>query len=173
MAESTKQRLAEAMKRLLLMKPLDKIYATEICRGAGIERPTFRYYFKDKYDLMAWIFFRAPFEGDITDTDQMTAAMNQMRSDFIFYKRTYEEPSQNPFWEYVLEFFVERYTDIAKKKLGTDLLDQELICCIRLYCHGLIGMMREWLLKDDITSARMFVKMMVAVMPKQLKEVVL
>ncbi|HOC34893.1 MAG TPA: TetR family transcriptional regulator, partial [Ruminococcus flavefaciens] len=34
-------------------KPLDKIRVTEICRVAEIERPTFYYHFKDKYDLVA------------------------------------------------------------------------------------------------------------------------
>ena len=55
MAERTKIWVADAMKRLLVKKPLDKIFVTEICREAEIERPTFYYHFQDKYDLMAWM----------------------------------------------------------------------------------------------------------------------
>lgn len=53
MAERTKLWIAEAMKRLLAQKPIEKLRVTEICREAEIERPTFYYHFKDKYDLMA------------------------------------------------------------------------------------------------------------------------
>ncbi|WP_242944402.1 TetR/AcrR family transcriptional regulator [Oribacterium sp. WCC10] len=31
----------------------------EICKEAEIERPTFYYHFKDKYDLMAWMIFQS------------------------------------------------------------------------------------------------------------------
>lgn len=41
MAERTKIWIADAMKRLLVKKPLQKIFVTEICREAEIERPTF------------------------------------------------------------------------------------------------------------------------------------
>ena len=36
---------------IILPETLDKIRVTEICRIAEIERPTFYYHFKDKYDL--------------------------------------------------------------------------------------------------------------------------
>ncbi len=47
MAERTKMWIADAMKRLLVKKPLEKIFVTEICREAEIERPTFYYHFQD------------------------------------------------------------------------------------------------------------------------------
>ena len=53
MAERTKIWIADKMKELMKTKPLDKIRVTEICRAAEIERPTFYYHFKDKYDLLA------------------------------------------------------------------------------------------------------------------------
>ena len=53
MAERTKIWIADKMKELMKTKPFDKIRVTEICRSAEIERPTFYYHFKDKYDLLA------------------------------------------------------------------------------------------------------------------------
>ena len=49
-------------------KPIDKIRVTEICKAADIERPTFYYHFKDKYDLVAWMFCSDAYGTDILDT---------------------------------------------------------------------------------------------------------
>ena len=46
MAERTKLWIADAMKRLLVKKPLEKLFVTDICKEAEIERPTFYYHFK-------------------------------------------------------------------------------------------------------------------------------
>ena len=53
----------------------------------------------------------------------------------------------------MLEYFVRRYTELVKKKLGTDTLDTQLAYSIRFYCMGSVGMTREWVLYDNITSA--------------------
>ncbi len=43
--------------------------------------------------------------------------------------------------------------------------------CIRLYCHGAVGMTREWLLKDNITPAETVVRMMFHAMPEAMRRV--
>lgn len=44
---------------------------------------------------------------------------------------------------YMVDYFVERYPDLAKEKLGTDTLDTQLQYSIRFYCCGAVGMTRE------------------------------
>ena len=171
MAERTKIWIAEAMKRLMIRLPLARIHVTDICREAEIERPTFYYHFRDKYELAAWIFFRSASEVDVTDAKQAADAMNKMRSDFMFYKRAYEDTSQNPLWEYMLEYFVEQYAKRAKDFLNTDTLDTRLAFSIRLYCYGSVGMTREWLLEDNITPAETIVDMMFASMPENMRNI--
>ena len=41
-----------------------------------------------------------------------------MRKDFIFYKRAYEDTSQNPLWQYMLEYYADRYAQAAKDIAG-------------------------------------------------------
>ena len=36
----------------------------------------------------------------------------------------------------MLEYFVKRYTELAKGKLGTEVLDTQLAYSIRFYCMG-------------------------------------
>ncbi len=169
MAERTKIWIADIMGRLLQQKPIRDIRVTEICRAAEIERPTFYYHFKDKYDLMAWMFFRKAYGTDVLSVDSAAESMDRMRRDYIFYKRAYEDDSQDPMWAYMVDHFAGRYSDLAKKKLGTDTLDIRLAYSIRLYCYGAVGMTREWLLKDNITPARTVVQMMFDSMPEKLK----
>lgn len=171
MAERTKIWIADTMKKLMAKKPIEKIRVTEICKEAQIERPTFYYHFKDKYDLVAWVFFHDAFRTDIISVESAAESMNRMRKDFIFYKRAYEDTSQNPLWQYMLEYFDDRYSKEALQMLGTDSLDTQTKYSIRLYCYGAVGMTREWLLSDNITPAETIVEMMFLSMPENLRKI--
>lgn len=92
-----------------------------------------------------------------------------MKQDILFYKRAYEDSSQNALWRYMLEYFVRRYTELIKEKLGTDILDTQLAYSIRFYCMGAVGMTQEWVLMDNITSAETVVEMMFQSMPENMR----
>lgn len=171
MAERTKLWIAQTMKKLMVKKSLEKIRVTEICQEAEIERPTFYYHFKDKYDLVAWIFFNDAFKVDVISVDSAAKGLELMRKDYLFYKKAYEDTSQTPLWQYMLEYFVERYSNEAKKILKADKLDTQSSYSIRLYCYGAVGMTREWLLNDNITPAKTLVKMMFNSMPENMRAI--
>ncbi len=171
MAERTKLWIADKMKDLMKRKPIDKIRITEICEAAEIERSTFYYHFKDKYELVAWIFFQAADHTDVIDIHDAAAGMKQMKNDMLFYKRAYEDTSQNALWQYMLEYFVQKYTVLAKEISGEETLDTQILFSIRLYCYGAVGMTKEWVLKDNMTSAETVVTMMFRSMPPKLQEI--
>ena len=58
MADSniTKRALAAALKSLLAERPFAKVSVREICEACGMSRKSFYYHFKDKYELLNWIF---------------------------------------------------------------------------------------------------------------------
>ena len=58
MAESiiTKKALATSLKDLLETMPFEKVTIADICEGCGMNRKSFYYHFRDKYDLVNWIF---------------------------------------------------------------------------------------------------------------------
>ena len=171
MAEITKMWIANKMQEIMKHKPISKIRVTEICRAAEIERPTFYYHFKDKYDLVAWMFYTEAYGTDIISVASAAAGMNKMKQQILFYKRAYEDASQNALWRYMLEYFAKRYTELAKEKLGTDILDSQLAYSIRFYCMGAVGMTQEWVLNDNITSAETVVQMMFNSMPENLHQI--
>ena len=171
MAEITKIWIADKMREIMKHKSIDKIRVTEICKAADIERPTFYYHFKDKYDLVAWMFCTDAYGTDITSVTSAAAGMNKMKQEILFYKRAYEDSSQNALWRYMLEYFVRRYTELIKEKLSTDLLDTQLAYSIRFYCMGAVGMTQEWVLTDNITSAETVVQMMFHSMPENMRSI--
>lgn len=58
MADSniTKKALASALKELMKEQPFEKINVSDICKLCDMNRKSFYYHFKDKYDLVNWIF---------------------------------------------------------------------------------------------------------------------
>lgn len=58
MAESniTKQALSKALKELMEEKSFEKISVSDICDKCHMNRKSFYYHFRDKYDLANWIF---------------------------------------------------------------------------------------------------------------------
>ena len=59
MADSniTKRALSSAFKELLESKPFSKISVGDICEKCEMNRKSFYYHFKDKYDLVNWIYY--------------------------------------------------------------------------------------------------------------------
>ena len=84
MAEITKMWIADKMREIMKHKPIDKIRVTEICRAADIERPTFYYHFRDKYDLVAWMFCTDAHETDITSPASAAAGMDRKAQEILF-----------------------------------------------------------------------------------------
>lgn len=53
----TKRALAQALKELMMTQPLDKISVSNICEQCGLNRKSFYYHFRDKYELVSWIYY--------------------------------------------------------------------------------------------------------------------
>ncbi len=171
MAEITKRWIADRMREIMKHKPIDKIRVTEICKAADIERPTFYYHFKDKYDLVVWMFCTDAYGTDVVSPASAAAGLRRMKQEILFYRRAYEDVSQNALWRCMLEYFVRRYTEQAKESLGAGVLDPQLAYSIRFYCMGAVGMTQEWVLNDNTTPAETAVQMMFASMPENMRSV--
>jgi len=54
--KTTKEILAESFQELAANNRIDKITITEITNNCGMSQPIFYNHFKDKYDLIVWIY---------------------------------------------------------------------------------------------------------------------
>ena len=171
MKELTKNWIADKFKELMKKKSLAKIRITELCKLAEIDRTTFYYHFRDKADLVAWIFYEDAFQTNILDVREAAESLKRTKENYIFFKRAFEDFSQNPLWRYMQEYYSGRYMAIAKERLGTDALDEQTIFSIRFYTYATLGMSREWFQKNMTIPAEEVVKMMFQCMPENLRKI--
>ena len=103
MADSgiTKRALAEALKELLKQQPLSKIRISDICDKCRMNRKSFYYHFKDKYDLVCWIFnteLQSFSEG--MDKSIWSALLRMCEYFYLnrsYYRRVFRSNGQNCF----------------------------------------------------------------------------
>ena len=108
----TKQILAESLKKLLPHHSFEKITIKDITDAAGFIRPTFYNHFKDKYDLVEWIFT----EEVIRPGEQLfdvglfregiRLMLANMEKEKDFYVRAVKIQGQNSFRDIVFQSFV-------------------------------------------------------------------
>ena len=56
-AAVTKKIIAASFKELCRRRFFDKISITDITDACGLKRQTFYYHFRDKFELLDWIYF--------------------------------------------------------------------------------------------------------------------
>lgn len=107
-SQITKWALSGAMKELMAERPMDKIKVGDIAERCNMNRQSFYYHFKDKYELVNWIFY-TEFFADIKKSfsksgweviEKMCQFFYENRS---FYSNALQVKGQNSFSEYFHE----------------------------------------------------------------------
>ena len=91
--DSVPKKLAASFRELVKKSSVEKITIKEITDGAGLIRPTFYHHFKDKYDLIEWIWYQDVIEparffweaGMIPETEKLVFA--QILKEKEYYTR--------------------------------------------------------------------------------------
>lgn len=143
----TKNALAAAVKELMQQKPFAKISVGDICEQCGMSRKSFYYHFRDKYDLVNWIFY-----SDFLRSLQEEPCENGwllMRNlcrlfykDRHFYANALQVRGQNSFRDYfveVLEPFIVAFT----QDMVADRTHQKFF--ITFYCDAFLTAIVRWL----------------------------
>ena len=120
-ADRTKQALAQALKELMSANPLEKISVGDITRQAQMGRNTFYYHFKDKYDLVNWIFETE--SGELMrrqiSMDNWADFLNQIeeyiRRNLSFYRNALEYSGQNSLQDYIYDVLEKRLTELVRQ----------------------------------------------------------
>ena len=141
-ANITKTALASSMKRLMKEKPFSKISVIDICDGCGMNRKSFYYHFKDKYDLVNWIFY-IDFIGLVNTReyrsgwDLLVSVGDLFYRDQEFYRAALKIEGQNSFQEYfhesmapIVSFFLRDVCEAA---------DEEQEIFITFFCDAYLS----------------------------------
>ena len=110
-AAFTKLMIAQGLKRLLKTTSFVNVSVGDIARECQISRNTFYYHFKDKYDLISWIFY-TEITSILTDDislghwrDSLLSLCKYMQENRDFYLNVLEFQGQNSFSECLMDFY--------------------------------------------------------------------
>jgi len=90
--------------------PFSKISVSDICELCGMHRKSFYYHFRDKYDLVNWIFYHDFVEIAVKNQPASFTALYCGLSKYfyenrVFYKNALSVGGQNSFGDYYKELF--------------------------------------------------------------------
>lgn len=167
MADSniTKRALSAALKELLLEEAFEKISVADICEKCAMNRKSFYYHFKDKYDLANWIFdtefieltqsypldvlnvsFEERWNGIVIVCDYFYQNRN-------FYRKLLKVVGQNSFSEHFREFI----HPILKNRVETIIGGNDTPDMVYDFIvDGLECAIERWLLDKNCISAQEF-----------------
>lgn len=151
----TKQVFADAIVELCKTKPLEKITVQNITDFCGAGRQTFYNHFRDKEDLIGYVFISdekkciAKLEKGDTVKEQLVLILNTFMEKKQFYISAYITHGQNSLGDVIFEHYFDYYTKLIAKEDGNDAVDEKLRAAIRFHCFGSIGYVRQWM-KDGM-----------------------
>lgn len=159
---TTKLLLAASLKELMEVLPFDKINVIKICENCDVSRNSFYYHFKDKHDLVNWI-FNSEFEEitnkaefDFSPLDQWNFIDGACRSFYknrSFYRRALMISGQNSFSDHLSEYLYpllrKRITIILGVEAANDF-------AINFFTDASICAIKRWLLEKQIVPVEEF-----------------
>lgn len=161
MADSniTKRALASALKELMKSQPFNKISVGDICKKCEMNRKSFYYHFKDKYDLVNWI-YHTEFITAARQNEYMFGwnLMEDLCAYFYenrdFYRKTFNIDGQNSFSDY--------FRDIVSMIATTDFEtifgdDEHIDFYVDFYADAFVCAIKRWISAKDCIPVEEFV----------------
>ena len=164
MADSniTKRALATALRELMEEVPFDKIQVAHICERCDMNRKSFYYHFKDKYDLLNWIFdteiitFIQGHSGE-EKLKQRVEALQDVCNYFYenrdFYRKALKIQGQNSFSEHFREYIM----PLLKIWLVYLIEDSEDDFALNFFTDVVVCTMERWLLDKNCMPPDVFI----------------
>lgn len=162
MADSsiTKKALAESLKQLMEEKPFEKINISDICDRCQMNRKSFYYHFKDKYDLVNWIFdtdILALLQDEVYEHmwDAVLRLSHYLYDNYSFYKKVLCITGQNSFPEHFQSLLVPLISNSIR-----DVLDENEVMefQITFLSDAIVMAFQRWIIDNGTMIPEDFVK---------------
>jgi len=178
MGDYTKWRFANALIDIMLHKPFEKITVKDICDHCHERRQGFYYHFRDKYDLVTWIYYQDASQIIETHKDEswdvvLEKIFENMLKHKSFYRNAFEENSQNVLIDYLVEHDILIYEKKFKESMQIKKLDASLTFAIKYHAYACANIFKNWLNSESNTSPKELATMMFLNMLTQLREATL
>lgn len=162
MADSniTKRALAAALKALMKEMPFEKITISDICEKCNMNRKSFYYHFKDKYDLVNWIFDTeflavAVKKEYINRWDKINDLCQYFYANHNFYSKVLNVTGQNSLSDHMKELFIPVIFDAFQEEAVSPKMRNFQIA---FFSDALTLAFQRWLTDKNPLSAEEFVE---------------
>ncbi len=151
-ARLTEKALAASLKRLMNDAPLARISVRDIVEDCGVNRQTFYYHFKDKYELVNWIYRTEAVESiaDARDYAHWTEGIARVFAYLIenrsFYVNALNAAGQDSFDGYLFEATHDLIMGVVDEVAqGLDVPEGERVFIADFYDFAFVGMAVRWI----------------------------
>ena len=150
----SKKIIANSLKQLMETDPFHKISVSDIMLHCQMRRQTFYYHFKDKFELLGWIYKEETKENiiDFLDYEKWENIFDLLFDYFhqnqCFYQNAFKVTEQNSFNYYLFEHTKNLYIKIINELLvGCNLAISEVKkdTLASFYSHGFVGTIKDWI----------------------------
>ena len=165
-SKNTKKLLAESFKKQLLKHPFEKITIKMITDDAGVIRPTFYNYYRDKYEVFEHIIDEELMgvAYALIDNSMEREAIKMVFTYFgrnrFFYQEAFKVEGQNSFEGILFNRITGLFKKIIKKHTTIEndsILTVENLA--RYYSTGMVYILKMWLFEErflKVTPEEMF-----------------
>jgi probable dihydroxyacetone kinase regulator len=146
----TKLALAESLKRLMTKTDFNRISVRDIVDDCGLTRQAFYYHFKDKYDLMNWIYYTetaryiSAYNKVEHWMDGMVDLCNYMRLNKTFYINALNTTGQNSFQEYLRDYIRDISISVIENIQNADFQEDKWEFITEFISTAFVGMIVKW-----------------------------
>ena len=170
MADSgiTKKALAGALKKLMEEMPFSKISVGDICERCDMNRKSFYYHFKDKYDLVNWI-FDTEFMEVVGETeclrgwDYLDRLCSYLYENHDFYRRALKIDGQNTFREHFREILGAIIAAELKKIYVDEVVEP---FHVHFLTDGFVCALERWIMERECSTPQQFMGQIQSVIAK-------
>lgn len=149
-ATITKLVYAESLKRLMKRKAFSKISVGDITGDCGLTRQSFYYHFKDKYDLMNWIYytetarFMTTYDTFEHWTDGLKDLCDYMCQNKVFYQNALKTTGQNSFPEYLNSYIRNLSIAAIESLLNTGYDHEKWDLLVSFFATAFVAFIVRW-----------------------------
>ncbi|EOO14867.1 MULTISPECIES: dihydroxyacetone kinase transcriptional activator DhaS [Bacillus cereus group] len=150
----SKKIIANSLKYLMETESFHKISVSDIMLHCQMRRQTFYYHFKDKFELLSWIYKEETKENIIDFLDYETwENIFDLLFDYFyenqkFYRNAFKVIEQNSFNHYLFEHTKNLYMKIIDElsmSCRFSLSDETKNTIASFYSHGFVGTIKDWI----------------------------
>ncbi len=156
--KSSKELLRESAIELFSKNPVDKVSVNIICDNCGISQRTFYNHFRDKNDLIAWVYTEILDEvkllkgGSRTLHDYISALVQGICDYSSFYISVVRYTGQNDFRRSIYQPLKDCVCELITSKYQ-DEITEDMLNAIDIYLFGCIGYMEHHLSAGNVLPA--------------------